>query len=84
MSEPIEIPVKYKGEEQLIQAELLQRGYIHGFQVMINDVPVLFEPDEERNYRVMIDETKYDKSKVDLGMVKAIVETLESFVSGKL
>ena len=78
MAELIEIPITYKGEEMMMQAELLHRGYIHGFQIMINDVSVLFEPDEERNYRVIIDEIKYSKSKVDLEMIKAIVKTLEN------
>ena len=78
MSELIEIPIIYKGEEIIMQAELLQRGYIHAFQVIVNDAQVIFEPDEERNYRVIIDETKYDKNKMDFEIVKAIVETLES------
>jgi len=78
MAELIDIPIIYKGQEMVMQAELLQGGYIHGFQIMINEIPVLFEPDEERNYRVIIDETKYNKSKLDLEIIKVIVETLES------
>jgi hypothetical protein len=78
MAELIEIPITYKGQEILMQAELLNRGYIHGFQIMINEIRVLFEPDEERNYRVIVDETKYSSNKVDLEMIKIIVETLEN------
>ena len=78
MSELVDIPITYKGEEMLIRAELVNRGYIYGFQIELNEIPVLFEPDEERNYRVIIDETKYDTSKLDMEMIKVIVERLES------
>ena len=78
MDELIQIPIIYKGQEMVIRAELLQRGYIHGFQIMINEIAVLFEPDEERNYRVIIDETKYNRNKIDVELIKIIVETLEN------
>ena len=78
MSEFIHIPIVYKGEEVSLQAEVLKRGYIHGFQIEINNIPIIFEPDEERNYRVIMDETKYNRNQSDLELIKEIVKTLES------
>jgi len=41
MADLIEIPIIYNGREMMIHAELLNRGYIHGFQIVINEIPVL-------------------------------------------
>lgn len=35
-------------------ARLILQGYVHQFQVNINDTTVFFEPDEEGNYRALV------------------------------
>jgi hypothetical protein len=79
MDEPFELPVTYKGEERSFPAQLLQLGYTHKFQVEVNDVTVLFEPDEERNYRAMIDPEQMDKP-LDVALIQAIAEAIEQLV----
>ena len=42
------IPVSVDGQELEFEGRLLLQGYIHRIEVMVNEVPVLFEPDEEK------------------------------------
>ncbi|MEO8174753.1 MAG: hypothetical protein ABI581_16775 [Sediminibacterium sp.] len=61
MSERFELPLEYKGEELLLPAELLPMGFTHKIKVTIDSVDILFEPDEERNYRAVINNADLDK-----------------------
>ena len=77
MSKSFDLPVWYHGRELFFPAELMQIGYTHKIKVLINETDVLFEPDEERNYRAVIqsaDNAKSSSLKPDL--LQAIVETL--------
>jgi hypothetical protein len=77
MSKSFELPVWYHGQELFFPAELMQIGYTHKIKIHINETDVLFEPDEERNYRAVVqsaDNTKSSNLKPDL--LQAIVETL--------
>ncbi len=76
MDEPFELPVTYKGNELLFPARLFMLGYIHKFQVQVNGYEVFFEPDEERNYRAVIDPEQVESSKVDVELLKAIAGAL--------
>ena len=44
------------------EARLVAVGYIHKFIVMINHMEVIYELDEERNYRAILNEA--DQAKV--------------------
>jgi hypothetical protein len=78
MNDPFNLPVSYKGTEMDFPAQLLQLGYLHKFQIDINGQIVLFEPDEERNYRALVAPEDLDKMKVDRELLLAIAETLSS------
>ena len=58
MAEQFELPVEHKGEKRFLKATLNVYGYTHKFHVDVDGEIVIFEPDEERNYRAVID---YDK-----------------------
>ncbi len=48
----------HNNQQYNFKARLLQLGsYTHKIQVYVNGTEVLFEPDEERNYRAYIDPT---------------------------
>lgn len=79
MDEPFELPVCYKNEEMLFPAELQQTGYTHRFRVDVYGQDVFFEPDEERNYRAVVDPEKIS-SKITVELLQAIAETIESLV----
>jgi hypothetical protein len=79
MNEPFELPVRYKGEELLFSAHLQQRGYTHSIVVDVYGTEVYFEPDEERNYRAIIEQEKLNKQ-ITTELLKAIAETIECVV----
>jgi len=79
MNEPFELPITYKGEDLLLPAQLLNYGYTHKFKVKVNEQEVLFEPDEERVYRALIDTAYIDKMKEgNKELLQVIAEALQS------
>lgn len=79
--ESLEIPVTYQGEELLFQGELLMMGYTHKVQVEVEEQLIMFEPDEERNYRAILTEEQLQKNKkLDVALLQAIAQVLESMV----
>jgi hypothetical protein len=75
MSE-FEIAIDYKGETHTFPAKLLVQGYTHKIAVDVFGTEVLFEPNEERNYRAVVNE-EHVRKQPDLQLLKAIAEKLE-------
>ncbi|GAB4092111.1 hypothetical protein [Flaviaesturariibacter terrae] len=80
MDEPFELPVTFRGQDLLFPAQLLVQGYIYKLQVDIYGQEVLFEADEERNFRALIDPDKGEAKPVDRELLQAIVQVIESIV----
>ena len=81
MDEPFEIPVTYKGKEISFPSKLLKLGYVYKIQVNVNGQEIIFEPDEEINYRAIIDpDNPLPGKKVDLELLKSIAEAIEAIV----
>ena len=81
MEEEFELPVKYKGEEQMLNAKLIVTGYTRKFSVDANGQMIVFEPDEERNYRAVIPYDDIDKNKpIDIELLKQITKAIENIV----
>ena len=81
MTDSFEIPVNYKGKKLSFPAKLLLVGYTHKIEVIVNEITVLYEPDEERNYRAIIETALLEKSKnVDTDLLQAIAESIEAVV----
>ena len=78
MAESFTLNVYYKGEEKIFDAELRVMGYTHKIAVNINDVEVLFEPDEERNYRAVVSDADINKNRIDIELIKLIAAELEA------
>ena len=78
MAEAFTLTVLYKGEQKILDAELLVMGYTHKIAVNINKVEVLFEPDEERNYRAVLSEADINKRQIDIELLKLIAAELEA------
>ncbi len=78
MFDLFDLPVEYKGKEMLFPAELLPMGFTHKIKVNVDGMDILFEPDEERNYRAVIDYTALDKmSSVNKDLLQLICQTLD-------
>ncbi len=61
MFDLFDLPVEYKGKEILFPAELLPMGFTHKIKVNVEGTDILFEPDEERNYRAVIANTDVER-----------------------
>lgn len=54
MEESFEITVTYKNTELIFPAILQRVGYSYRIVVQMGEIPIWFEPDEERNFRVVM------------------------------
>ncbi|QJD96420.1 hypothetical protein HH214_11340 [Mucilaginibacter robiniae] len=74
------LTVPYRNEDLEFESRLILSGYIYRIEVNVNGIPVLFEPDEERNYRALISpeqvESKGSQLKRDL--LQAVAQALEA------
>jgi len=72
------LPVTYQGKEYEFETGFQRYGYIHRIAVNINNVTVLFEPDEERNYRALVTPEQMERSgELNIGLLQAIADILE-------
>lgn len=81
MDDTFEILVTHNNKELIFKAKLLQSGYSYKFEMDVNAITVLFEPDEERNFRAIIHpSTKQGNSKIDIELIKLIVKALVAII----
>src|SRR6186713_1495488 len=74
----LRIPILYKGVYLEFSAQVLHFGYSYKIQVDVNDVLVLFEPDENKEFRAVLADPEADLAKsVDKELIETIVETLD-------
>ena len=78
MAEPFTLEVTYKGQERIFEAELRTFGYTYKIAMQIDGVEVIFEPDEERNFRAILGDTEVSKQSVDTELLAVIVAELEA------
>jgi hypothetical protein len=80
MDDILMIPVTYKNEELEFEASIRKYGYIHRLEVNVNGTPVVFEPDEENNYRALLnhDSPEIVEFSIDSGLLQAISLVLNS------
>ncbi|MBL7736456.1 MAG: hypothetical protein JNL51_13430 [Chitinophagaceae bacterium] len=76
MDELFELPVDYKGGEIVLPGKLVRRGYSYRLHISVEEVDVVFEPDEERNFRAIIDNPDL-QGKINIDLVRAIGEALD-------
>jgi hypothetical protein len=81
MDDQFDIPVFYKGEELLFEGELLAYSYSYKIQVEVNGTMVLFEPDDERNLRAIINPENFNEGKkIDVELLKCIGKGIEEIL----
>lgn len=81
MEEQFELPVKYKGEQLMLNASLIITGYTYKFSVDVKGQIIVFELDEERNYRAIIPYEDVPNSKnVDVELIKSVASSIEQLV----
>ena len=81
MDEQFEFPVEYKGNHLVLKASLLVTGYTHKFIIYVEGQVVIFEPDEQREYRAVIPfEDIANKKNIDVELLKTIAAAIEQLV----
>lgn len=81
MDELFDIPVTYKGKDLLFKGELLAYTYSYKIQVEVDGNLVLFEPDDERNLRAMINPENFNEGKkIDIELLKCIGKAIEEIL----
>jgi hypothetical protein len=82
--EDFELPVTFKGKELLFPAHLAQLGYTYKVMVQVEHGQVVFEPDEERNWRAVASEDLLGSGSRNMPpaeLVAAMAESLQQIFS---
>lgn len=78
MHEEFQLPVSFNNQEYEFPAKLLQYGYTIKLQVEIDGQTVLYEPDEERNWRAVIPYEEIPNAKViNPALLQAVATVIE-------
>lgn len=81
MDEFFEIPVVFRGKELLFPARLLVQGYMHKFEVTVDGQQFVFEPDNNGEYRALMDpNSQQETKKLDVELFKAIADSIQSIL----
>ena len=81
MEEGFELPVSFNKTELNFPARLLSYGYSYKLEVEIAGKKILFEPDEERNWRALVAyEDLENNKKISRELLQAIVLSIEKIM----
>ena len=81
MAERFELPVEYNGKKHFFKATLNVYVYTHKFHVDVDGQTIIFQPDEEGNYRAIIDYNDLnDISNIDVKLIEKITKVIEGLV----
>jgi hypothetical protein len=83
MTDEFFITIEYKNQEHHFPAKLLLQGFTHKFQVTVFGTDVFFEPDEERQYRVVMMPGQQEKElmKIDKAILAAIQQKITAILA---
>jgi hypothetical protein len=79
MDEPFFLPVTFKGVEHQFEVLLRRRGYVAVLEVNVNNALVIFERDEQGDWRAILPEDQAGKTP-DVELLRVIGETIEQIL----
>lgn len=78
MDNSFEIPVIFNGKELLFKSRLVTFGYIHKFEVDVDGEQIIFEPDEEGQYRaISLPSITKNNDIENIELIKKIAEVIQ-------
>jgi hypothetical protein len=81
MNEPFDISFLYEGKDLSFTAKLIRYGYSHKISVDVHGTEVCFEPDEEGNYRAIIDPAQLEHNRnISVPLLRGISEAIETIL----
>lgn len=77
MDNQFDITIHHKGEPTLFTGEFIPAGFSYKIIVDVNGHPVSFEPDEERNFRALVNaDDQWKISTADKAVMEGIAAEL--------
>ena len=78
MDERFLLEVSYRGETMKYDAEMRYYGYVYKVAVDIDGLLVIFEPDEEGEYRALVSPEQISRkdNALEFGLLQALAEEL--------
>jgi hypothetical protein len=80
MDEPFIITIQHKGKERDLEASLQVFGYSHRFHVLVDGSDIIFERDEEGQYRAIIAPEAETKN-IDTGLLQSIATAIAGILA---
>jgi hypothetical protein len=80
MIDEFELPVSFGNKELMFPARLLQYGYSYKIEVDLDGTKMLFEPDEERNWRAVMEYGAEIPREINRELVMAVIASIEEVV----
>lgn len=79
--EEFELALHFKGDDILLPVKLMNYGTSYKLEVEMEDTKVLFEPDEERNWRALVSyEDLQANKKLDKDLLALIASELATLL----
>ena len=76
-----ELPVIFNNKELLLPGKFLDYGYSSKIEIDVDGTRLIFEPDEERNWRAVISyEDVQANKKINKDLVEAITVAIENII----
>ncbi|MCH5720043.1 hypothetical protein [Niabella hibiscisoli] len=76
MEHYFELSLNYRGEERILKGRLATFAYSYKFYIVVDGKELVFERDDEHNFRVVSTEEHYENG-VDAELLTRIIEALE-------
>ncbi len=73
-----ELPVTYNKEALSLKGRLVTFGYVYKFHIIANGRELVFEKDDEQNYRVLTTDGDVNNKSFDKELIEAIIESLKT------
>lgn len=75
MEHYFDLPVVYKGHELSYKGRLVTFGYVYKFYIVVEGRELVFEKDDEQQFRVLTEEINVNKP-VDTDLILVIIKAL--------
>jgi hypothetical protein len=76
MEESFELAVLYNDRELMFPARLLHYGYTYRIEVNVDDATIIFDRDEEKNWRARVED---NSSKTpERALIESVLQSVES------
>jgi hypothetical protein len=72
------LPVEYQHKTIEFPALLRIFAHTHKIEIQVGETAIVFEPDEERNYRAVVNPEEVHLRQIDTSLLKAIAGALET------